>query len=361
MIDIKSLYTVYSPSGDEQQMSELIQETLTRNSIPYTITDDHQIYRLNPGEPLVCAHLDEVHFAPCEEIILHNQRYYGMTDHTQTGIGADDKNGVWVVLNLLRTFPNLSFIFSTQEEIGAQGIKDLLKNHLDKNVLDSIPYALIFDRQGNSDIIGTKNDYCAQDLEDAICEISQENNFLYTPAQGVFSDCNKLRHYVPCVNLSVGYYNAHSDQEYTEIKDLIQAFHFGAKLIQELPKIRFDLPVIKQKSFTLPSQRYDVTMTADEISDYWLAEGTDFEFIMTEEGLVLEEYDGERTAVTVILPIEDFPEALLHHDPNEVNQFPFNYNGQIYMLESVLGANPYYTLTTPGGDVCEVIDCTDLY
>ena len=233
MMDLlKQLYFIQSKSFNEQNMSRFVQSQLNKMHISFMTDEDMQIYSIKPNTPLLCAHMDQVGHEQVTQLI--NTGYMITGDKN---IGADDKNGIWIILNLLQRHPNLSFIFSTQEEVGGN-LHTILYEH--KDILTTMPYALIFDRKGLGDIIGTENAYCNDDLEDEAATIGQRFN--YKPAQGVWSDCDAISNRVPCMNLSCGYYNAHANDEYTIIPELYNALEFGNALLHELPNKRHKLP-----------------------------------------------------------------------------------------------------------------------
>ena len=51
--------------------------------------------------PCVAAHLDEIH-SPCErEVVIEGDRIFTVDRlWNRVGCGADDKNGIWIILNL---------------------------------------------------------------------------------------------------------------------------------------------------------------------------------------------------------------------------------------------------------------------
>lgn len=220
---LKQLYWINSPSHSEQGMSGFIRSILHDRGIKFETDEFYQIFSLkNPDEPILCAHIDQVGDEPITTLIE--------TKDTITGdlnIGADDKNGIWIILKLLREDPNLNFIFSTAEEAGGY-----IKNILDDYDISDFPYCLVFDRKGNSDIIGTMNRYCSKEFEASISEIGID--YGYKPAQGIFSDCNALSYHINCVNLSCGYYNAHCDDEFTVKADLLNCLAFAKQIILEI-------------------------------------------------------------------------------------------------------------------------------
>lgn len=224
MHDLIKLYRIYNPSGQEFKMTQHVQEKLDQLGIKdYQVDPNGQIYRFNEGVPLVSAHLDSVSKSRPKGIHLDYEK--GIIRGTNN-IGADDKNGIWIVLRLLELRPDLSFIFSVEEEVGGK-VNELPLDQL------KVPYALIFDRKGASDIIGVKNDYCCEDLENEIYRLGTDYGF--KPCLGVLSDCDVLYQYVPCVNLSCGYHLAHTEKEYTVISELDNSFRFGLHLIDNIP------------------------------------------------------------------------------------------------------------------------------
>lgn len=234
---LERTYLTHSRSGNEKNLSSLVQARLDKLGIAYKVDDKHQVYAFNDRKPMLCAHLDQVQQTKCDKVIKHAGKLFGLNAQGQCGLGADNKNGVWIVIKLLEFFPDLSFIFSTEEEIGGN-----VYRLLGEAEQYEIPYCLVFDRKGKGDIIGTHNNYCRNDLQKIIAAIGID--YGYTPTLGVYSDCDAISEYIPCVNLSCGYYNAHSDKEHTVIKDLYNALRFGKALIEQIPIVKYKVPVV---------------------------------------------------------------------------------------------------------------------
>jgi len=219
---LKQLYWINSPSGSEQGMSGFIRSCLDDMGIDFETDEYFQIFSLSkPDRPIICCHIDQIGDEPICQLIEKDGIITG-----DKNIGADDKNGIWICLNLLCQFPDLNFIFSTCEEI--RGNIHHIVNDID---ISDFPYCLVFDRKGSGDIIGAGNDYCNFDFEKAISEIGLL--FGFSPAQGIFSDCNELSHHINCVNLSCGYYNAHTDTEYTVIAELENSLEFAKEILTD--------------------------------------------------------------------------------------------------------------------------------
>jgi hypothetical protein len=120
----------------------------------------------------------------------------------------------------------LNFIFTRDEETGCIGARAMLRDDNFWYQVEQLPCAIELDRKGNSDII----EYCSKDLTAEIIKACPT----YRPELGLFTDVTEWDHLIPAVNLSVGYYNAHTNLEYLSIADYERINSY----IPELNKIR---------------------------------------------------------------------------------------------------------------------------
>lgn len=230
------MYKTYSPSEHEADMRRIVERELKQNGIKYETDTYGQVYSVgNKDMPLLVAHMDQVsNCKPAKHIKIER----GVIKAKKYGnLGADDKNGVWLILQVIKQYPDVNFIFSVAEEKCGFQFGTLLE--LCATELDAISYALVLDRQNGSNIIGVNNGYCKNDLENTISQIGLE--YSYKPEIGAFGDADTLARFIPCVNLSCGYYNPHTKQEYTIIKHLDNALSFACALIKDVPKLRYEI------------------------------------------------------------------------------------------------------------------------
>lgn len=225
--ELIDMYYIYSPSYKERDLSLYVQKKLRKAGIEFE-TFENQIYSLKEDKPLLSAHMDQVSVKAITKVEIKKGKI-----KADGNLGADDKNGVWILLQLIRKYPDdVSFIFSTGEETVTQcDIKDWINANwefIDKH----IPYALVFDRRGKGDIIGEFNEYCTQEFEDDVYACIDSLGF--KPTMGVFSDADAISEHLSCVNLSCGFYNAHTEKEYTRIKSLYQGLYAGEKIITSM-------------------------------------------------------------------------------------------------------------------------------
>lgn len=282
------MYTINSKSGMEKTISEFVKTSLSKEGIPFAVDKKNQVFTpkklYNPSKPLLVAHLDQVQttspsklsdFLIIPEVqaaqgnllmdqgkVCQKNRKVETSIEAQAakgnllvvsapgfGLGADDKNGVWIILTLLhhvnrhlhisrsRCFSGSSeswtssslpfnFIFSVGEEVASRSVLDAFQAMTEGKQENYPCFALVLDRKGSRDIIGAMNGYCSVEFEDALHRFSIQKNHGYRPEMGVFSDADALSEYINCVNLSVGYERAHTKDECTFISALYRSRRF---------------------------------------------------------------------------------------------------------------------------------------
>jgi putative aminopeptidase FrvX len=133
------LLAVESESGDTDAMREHVGGVLSTMAGVTWDVDEWGNVIANKGAgahpPCVVAHLDTVHDITGHGIvpIEHGGRITGLDPVTmqQTGIGGDDKCGIYAALFLLRELSNCRVILTVDEEIGAVGASKLDLCHLE--------------------------------------------------------------------------------------------------------------------------------------------------------------------------------------------------------------------------------------
>ena len=113
---LKRLYETYSPSGKEWTMVKFIRKYVTKNIPSTTIEIDAigNVY-ITKGEatsyPCIVAHLDQVQDLHSRDFVAIETRDiifgYSPKNRRQEGLGADDKNGIWIALKCLERHDTL--------------------------------------------------------------------------------------------------------------------------------------------------------------------------------------------------------------------------------------------------------------
>lgn len=232
------LYKINSKSSNEKEIILFILHYL--ESMKLNISQDSigNIF-ITKGEttsyPCVAVHLDEVHLPTQRILHTENNIVYATDEHGErVGIGADDKNGIWVALQLLQTEPVLKVVLFVHEEKldGASGCVGSKSCNLE--FFKNVKYIIECDRKGANDIVicGKGVPLCDPDFIPK--EIAMK--FGYMPVDGGTTDVVALKSRglnVPVCNVSCGYYNAHKSDEYSNLEELKNCLEFVKNVIRQ--------------------------------------------------------------------------------------------------------------------------------
>lgn len=239
---LKNLYEIYAPSNGEKKIKRFIKRWVRENvkdAIIRTDNNDGNVYIMR-GEadtyPCVVAHLDQVqhnHSADFKAVETEDIIFgYSPSKRCHEGLGADDKNGIWVALKCLEEFDVIKVAFFVGEEIGCIG-----SGKCDMSWFNDCRYVVEPDRRGASDLItNISGRICSEAFEEAI----NAEWFGYAPTSGLMTDVLELSERglgLSCINLSCGYYNPHSDEEYTVKDDLMNCLHFVKHIIASVTDV----------------------------------------------------------------------------------------------------------------------------
>jgi hypothetical protein len=173
--------------------------------------------------PCVAAHLDEIH-APCErEVVVEGDKVFAVDRlWNRVGCGADDKNGIWVIINLLHSQTVLKAALFVQEERDCDVAGCRGAHACDMSWFDDVKYILEIDRKGCSDVVSIGK------MQTLLCEtdfIPEEllQKYGYEMVSGGKTDVVELKMRglaIPVCNIGCGYYDAHKNSEYTIYTEL---------------------------------------------------------------------------------------------------------------------------------------------
>lgn len=186
--------------------------------------------------PCVIAHTDTVHDI-CEDLtVFDNTKIMfamDMTLGTQTGIGGDDKVGIYIALEMLRSVDVIKVAFFRDEEHGCLGSAEA-----DMNWFKDVEFVLQCDRQGYKDFV---SDIYGQKLFDrsfskAISKILTKYGKKENP-QGGLTDVYQLLENgldVCVANISCGYYRPHTDTEVIVISEVFDTRDMVLEIIDKI-------------------------------------------------------------------------------------------------------------------------------
>lgn len=198
-------------------------------------------YILVKGEApvMLVAHMDTVHRHPVKHICKTEDGNILMSPQ---GIGGDDRCGVYALVNAYEMSPVKPWLlFTCDEEIGGVGAEAFCDDYLKEKLpeaLDTLKFIIEIDRRGKNDAVYYS---CAnKEFEEYVTSKGFETQ------QGSFSDISYIAPDlgVAAVNLSSGYYNAHTEHEYivrSEIDAVIEAVvqMVGEAVQPDFPKYKW--------------------------------------------------------------------------------------------------------------------------
>lgn len=217
MIDKKLLEKFYRMN--EKETKNFMKQKLQR-VYPKVICQDGFLFAQGTFPVLLVSHLDTVHTQKVKTIIYSDD---GDIVTSPEGIGGDDKNGCYAILEVIKKF-NCSVLLCEQEEVGCIGagkfVETVLARQLDFN------YIIEFDRANANDAVFYQ---CANDDFEKF--VTKE---FYKRQYGSFTDICEIAPVVGCaaVNLSIGYYKAHTTSEYTVISEMERSIQEACKILE---------------------------------------------------------------------------------------------------------------------------------
>ena len=220
-----SLLAIESESHDSTEMEDFILRYARRRR--WDIATDHMgnIY-LTKGRadvyPCVVAHMDTVHAITGEPItpVTIDGRVTGVhaSSMTQTGIGGDDKCGIYAALEIMGKLPACKAALFVDEEVGCLGSSDC-----DMGFFSDCAFVLQADRRGSSDFVTSIGGRPLSSVEWQKAIKPLLNAHGYQPSTGAMTDVEALRDNglgICAANLSAGYHNPHQDTEYIVLSEL---------------------------------------------------------------------------------------------------------------------------------------------
>ena len=285
-IDIKEMYEVMqvpSKSNYEFRMAAYIILWARKNGVDYKFDKKGNIYltkgTLAEGEfyPCVTSHMDTVQTKAVPyalagaELPLRTRRVKSTTSDEirhevyidGQGIGADDKLGVYISLQLIKKIDKIKAAFFVEEEVGMLGSKDL-----DAKFFEDVAYVIGWD---SPDLLraawkcsGTQlfsSDFYKKHLAPVVKRWGFTDKCFHSEP---FTDVVQIREKteIMCMNFGNGGYNAHADNEYLVIEHVDHAIGMGEDIIKSIGcKEQFKL---KKKSYVYNANDWNNRGANDE-------------------------------------------------------------------------------------------------
>lgn len=263
--ELTNLCFVQSHSYNEKRMVLYLDNWLYKHKLDYTIDDIGNII-VTKGKaatyPCIVSHMDTVHHFVDDYKIFDDKKrnLFAKDGKKATGIGGDDKCGIFACLYFLDKLPVAKVVFFTQEESGCKG-----SDKIDKLFFDDCRYIIQLDRRGKKDFIDTKfrEKTVSHGFSSEIGHIKKE--FKFKSTEGSITDCINLWSDgvgISCVNISSGYYNSHMKTEYIAIDELWNSILFTKEVIKTLKPKRY---ISVKKPITITNSNYGYSYKRQKI------------------------------------------------------------------------------------------------
>lgn len=234
---LKGILNIQSESYNQVDMQNYILA-----NYPTADMDKHGNIYITKGKadsyPCVVAHLDTVH-----DIIPDDHYHVLQTDRKvfawdsnlmqPTGVGGDDKCGIYVALHCLEHFDTIKVALFTDEEVGCVGSR-----LADMSFFNDVSYAIQCDRQGYDDVVTNIlwTEICSQEFMNDIRPLVKQWGKSFCDKGGL-TDVYQLVENgmkVSAINVSCGYYRPHTEDEYIDLDDLYDTRDFVVDVIEAL-------------------------------------------------------------------------------------------------------------------------------
>lgn len=223
----------------------------------------HVDLRTDPRhQTLFTAHVDTVHR---EDGVNYFKQNGDFLHASGSVLGADDGAGVAILLHLIDNCIPGYYIFFQGEEKGGIGSRYLASN--DFELLCDFQRAIAFDRKDVFSVI-THQGYgrCASDkfanaLADELNDITP--SFMYVPDDtGIYTDTAEFTHIIPeCTNISVGYFNEHTQNEKLDLRHLSDLAETLVKVNWDELPVERDPAIVEEKTYYYDYSNYNQAKT----------------------------------------------------------------------------------------------------
>lgn len=257
-IDIREILKVQSVTYKTERMRAFIKSYLKDNNIDFYEKDGNIYATKNPNNetliPALVSHTDTVHDIIDNFVLLESSCgtiYKGLDGDTLdfSGVGGDDKVGIYYCLRALEELDAVKVAFFRDEEFGCLGSIEA-----DMSFFDDVSMIFQGDRKGNDDFVTriSGTELSNDDFLYEIIDIISDHGYDLCPHGGI-TDVGQLRDNGfnrPVANISCGYYNPHSDDEYIDMIDVENGFKMLMKICRKVGNLEFEMPeVVNYRSY----------------------------------------------------------------------------------------------------------------
>jgi hypothetical protein len=151
-------------------------------------------------------------------------------------LGGDDKCGIFIALEVARLNRKqpMKILFTVSEEIGCVGISHFIK--FNKEWFDDVAYSITIDRKSGDNLLwsqcGTRS--CSDGFASRMALAGIKCGIPIKVQDGSIADVVEIRDIVDeAVNISAGYYDPHSEDEYVLVSDVKKIIQWVRTFLKE--------------------------------------------------------------------------------------------------------------------------------
>lgn len=251
------ILNIQSYSGNTEKMVEyLFDKCLERGyNVDYSDGNLYVTKGISPDGkyPCIVSHTDTVHdiIPDADYMVIHDDNIimaYDIKNMMPTGIGGDDKVGIYIAMSMLESLDYCKAAFFRDEEIGCVG-----SSVADMSFFNDVRFVLQCDRKGNKDFVYNifGSDLYGEDFYNDISPIIE--SYGYNESTGGLTDVYQLQQNgvgVAVANMSCGYYNPHMDDEMINLNDVENCLNMVYSIMTNCTNVyEFTPPAKEYKSY----------------------------------------------------------------------------------------------------------------
>lgn len=263
------LVSTQSSVSEDREINELIESYLRKiDGVSLDKDSFGNIYATkgggSSGYKCIVAHTDTVHTIKKDrKVYIFNDILFAMAESfaaagsqiSQTGIGGDDRSGIYAAIRAMMEFDDIKAVFFRFEETGCKGSRAA-----NMKFFDDCNFVVQLDRRGSSDFITFTNGIkiASDEFINTIEPIYKK--FGFKNVIGVSTDVGALKGNglnISACNISAGYYSAHSPYETINVSELNNAYDMVCEMFTEYGDRRFEhkyeRPVLPRSTYKTKS------------------------------------------------------------------------------------------------------------
>jgi len=257
---LKQVLSIPTYFGKEDRIRDFLIDYGIKNGIRVNVDPKGNVYLIkgvlgeNETYPCVIAHIDTVHRDQVrlvennEKLIIHEDKIDGDSklwaslkdgkNEIITGIGGDDKAGVFICLELIQKYDKIIGAFFVEEEFGCKG-----SLAADIDILKDVGYFIQFDAPTDNwcsfTCAGTQlfNESIFNKVKPVLAK-----HKITRISMDPYTDILRMRQHfdVACFNFFAGYQRMHSNEEFVLVSHINKAITLGTDMIKLLGLEKYD-------------------------------------------------------------------------------------------------------------------------